>query len=73
MLILRGTDIRTATYTPYANTGDGYMNIQFNNGQVMAPGIGFMDGISKLNNAGIVATGQVQGQIDLPTLDPMVS
>ena len=70
MLILRGTDIRTATYTPYANTGDGYMNIQFNNGQVMAPGIGFMDGISKLNNAGIVATGQVQGQIDLPTLDP---
>lgn len=73
MLILRGTDIRTATYTPYANTGDGYMNIQFNNGQVMAPGIGFMDGVNKLNNAGIVATGQVQGQIDLPTLDPMVS
>ena len=70
MLILRGTDIRTATYTPYANTGDGYMNIQFNNGQALTPGIGFMDNVGKLNSTSVIATGQVQGQIDLPTIDP---
>lgn len=70
MLILRGTDIRTATYTPYANTGDGYMNIQFNNGQAVTPGIGFMDTVGKLNSTSIIATGQVQGQIDLLTIDP---
>ena len=70
MLILRGTDIRTATYTPYANTGDGYMNIQFNNGQALTPGIGFMDSVGKLNNTSVIATGQVQGQIDLTTIDP---
>lgn len=70
MLILRGTDIRTATYTPYANTGDGYMNIQFNNGQALTPGIGFMDNVGKLNSTSVIATGQVQGQINLPTIDP---
>lgn len=69
MLILRGTDIRTATYTPYANTGDGYTNLQFNNGQAFAPGIGFMDSVDKLKVAPI-ATGQVQGQTDLPVINP---
>ena len=68
MLVLRGTDIRTATYTPYANTGDGYINIQFNNGQIMAPGIGYMDSINKLD-ANMIATGQVQGQTDLPIIN----
>ena len=68
MLVLRGTDIRTATYTPYANTGDGYINIQFNNGQIMAPGIGYMDNINKLD-VNMIATGQVQGQTDLPIIN----
>lgn len=68
MLILRGTDIRTAEYVPYANTGDGYMNIQFNNGQVTAPGVGYMDSMNKMV-VGDIATGQVQGDIALPTID----
>lgn len=68
MLVLRGTDIRTATYTPYANTGDGYINLQFNNGQIIAPGIGYMDSINKLD-ANIIATGQVQDQTDLPIIN----
>lgn len=68
MLILRGTDIRTAEYVPYANTGDGYMNIQFNNGYASAPGLGYMDSLGKIKIDDI-ATGQVSGDIALPTID----
>ena len=68
MLILRGTDIRTAEYVPYANTGDGYMNIQFNNGMAMAPGLGYMDSLSKISR-GDIATGDVQGNSALPLLN----
>ena len=68
MLILRGTDIRTAEYVPYANTGDGYMNIQFNNGMAMAPGLGYMDSLSKISR-GDIATGEVQGNAALPFLN----
>lgn len=69
MLILRGTDIRTAQYIPYSNTGDGYMNIQFNNGQAYTSGLGFMGSLNEINS-GDIATGQVSGEIALPTIDP---
>lgn len=69
MLILRGTDIRTAQYVPYANTGDGYMNLSFNNGQVSTPGLGFMNSVQEIGSD-VIATGQVNGEIALPTIDP---
>lgn len=68
MLIVNGTDIRTAKYVPYANTGDGYMNIQFNNGQAFTPGIGYMNDISNIRNF-TVANGQVSGTTSIPTID----
>lgn len=69
LMIIKGTDIRNAKYVPYANTGDGYMNLTISNGQVEAKGIGFMNKVDNFSKAKI-ATGQVQGEIDLPTINP---
>ena len=69
MLILRGTDIRTAQYIPYSNTGDGYMNISFNNGQANTSGLGFMNSVEGID-VDSIATGQVSGEINLPTINP---
>lgn len=42
VLIFEGTDIRTAKYVPYGNTGDGTFNIQIRNGKAVSPGIDFI-------------------------------
>lgn len=44
MLIVDGTDIRNAVYTPYGNPTGDELNIQFRNGQATAPGINYMNG-----------------------------
>lgn len=67
MLIVRGTDIRNASYTPYANPGDGSMNISFVNGQAVAPGIGYMDDILKLKEF-VPANGQINGHNSMSLL-----
>lgn len=68
LMIIKGTDIRNAKYVPYANTGDGYINLTASNGQIEAKGVGFMNKVDNFSKAKI-ATGQVQGEIDLPTID----
>lgn len=67
MLIVNGTDIRNASYIPYASPNDGSMNISFINGQAIAPGIGYMNGISDLREF-IPANGKVNGDYDLPLI-----
>ena len=69
MMIIRGTDIRNARYVPYANPGDGQMNISFNNGQAITPGTGYMEGLETFKNFSI-ATGEVKGSPDSYAIDP---
>ena len=67
MLIVKGTDIRNASYIPYANPGDGSINITFRDGLATAPGIGYMEDISKLKDF-IPANGETYGNQDLPLI-----
>lgn len=67
MLIVRGTDIRNASYIPYASPNDGSINISFVNGQASAPGIGYMNNISDLKEF-IPANGEINGDISLPLI-----
>lgn len=47
LLIVNGTDIRNANYTPYGHPSSDEINIQFRNGKGYAPGVNYMDGKSK--------------------------
>lgn len=67
MLIVKGTDIRNASYIPYASPNDGSMNFSFVNGQAIAPGVGYMNGIDDLR-AFVPANGQINGDYDLPLI-----
>ena len=62
-LIIDGTDIRNATYVPYGNTGDGYMNISIANGTLTSPGINFMESTDTLKGFQ-VPTGEVVQNYD---------
>ena len=62
-LIIDGTDIRNATYIPYGNTGDGYMNISIANGTLTSPGINFMESTDTLRGFQ-VPTGEVVQNYD---------
>ena len=44
MLIVDGTDIRNAEYTPYGNPTADEINIQFRDGKASVPGINYMNG-----------------------------
>ena len=68
MLIVRGTDIRNASYIPYASPGDGSMNITFRDGIATAPGIGYMQDISDIKNF-IPANGEVKGEQSISVLN----
>lgn len=78
MIIVNGTDIRTAKYVPYANTDNQYMNISFNNGQAYAPGINYMDSIANLKsfdapNGKIPVTKNVPVNVNTEIIDEMFS
>ena len=62
-LIIDGTDIRNATYVPYGNTGDGYMNISIANGTLTSPGINFMESTDTLRGFQ-VPTGEIVQNYD---------
>lgn len=70
MIIVNGTDVRTADYVPYGNTGDGYMNISFRDGKAISPGINYMkqESVKKFKHMK-VATGEVKGQPDIPNIN----
>lgn len=48
LLIAKGTDIRTADYISYSNTGDGSLNISFNNGQPVTYGLDYMSNVDRI-------------------------
>jgi hypothetical protein len=58
MLIVDGTDIRTANYTPYGKPTNTEINLQYRNGQMYSPGIDYMNGINNINNY-VAPTGDV--------------
>lgn len=68
MLIVRGTDIRNASYIPYASPNDGSMNITFRDGVASAPGTGYMQDVSNLKEF-IPANGLVNGEQSIPLLN----
>lgn len=68
MLIVRGTDIRNASYIPYASPKDGSINITFRDGIATAPGIGYMQDISNIKDF-IPANGTVKGEHYLSVLN----
>lgn len=67
MLIIKGTDIRNASYLPYASPRDGSINISFRDGKATAPGIGYMKGISNIKNF-VPANGVVSGNENIPMI-----
>ncbi|MEG1494745.1 MAG: hypothetical protein RR406_00375 [Bacilli bacterium] len=68
MLIIKGTDIRNASYIPYASPNDGSMNITFRDGMAMAPGIGYMEDVSNLKGF-VPANGEINGNMDMSLVD----
>lgn len=67
MIIVNGTDVRTAKYIPYANTDNQYMNISFNNGEIYAPGINYMDNVEKFKTFK-APNGETYSNVDLPNI-----
>lgn len=68
MLVIKGTDIRNASYLPYASPRDGSMNISFRDGKAVAPGTGYMNGISNLKDF-VPANGIVSGNENIPMIE----
>lgn len=70
MLIVRGTDIRNASYIPYASPNDGSINITFRDGVASAPGTGYMQDVSNLKKF-IPANGVVNNSqgVSVPTTE----
>lgn len=70
MIIVNGTDVRTADYVPFGNPGDGYMNISFRDGKAISPGINYMQQENVKNFKHMkVATGEVKGTPAVPNID----
>lgn len=75
MILVNGTDIRNAEYTPYGNPAGDEMNINFYNGSAYSKGINYMSNVPNMSEyLNVMPNGEVtvndqygQGKITMPS------
>ena len=74
LILVNGTDIRNAEYTPYGNPGGDELNVTFNNGSAYAKGINYMAQAPDMREyLNVMPNGEItvnddygQGKIEMP-------